>query len=214
MAAGTGMLTTGDPDRAPLRCSEPASHAHAGGEVVVAALTALASGQAQDVDLSIQELLLVTQMNAPARWLTEGLRGVRRGAKTGLTTETWACADGYVSFGLRGGKARVKNLETFTELAEADGVATPAVSEREWSTYDPASLSPTELEEIEAVVAACFAKHTMRELYDHAVRTGLMLAPISNAADIIASKQLAARGDLVRLGDVASVPVGLRPHRA
>jgi crotonobetainyl-CoA:carnitine CoA-transferase CaiB-like acyl-CoA transferase len=206
MAAGTGMNVTGDPDRAPLRASEPATYAHTGGEVVIAALTALASGVAQDVDLSVQELMLVTQMNAPARWPTERLRGSRRGSKTGLTTETWPCADGYVSFGLRGGPARLKNLETITELATSDGVATAAVTERDWSSYDPADLSPEELAEIESVVAACFAKHTMRELYDQAVATGLMLAPTSNAADIITSKQLAARNALVPLGDIPSVP--------
>ena len=202
MAAGTGMNVTGDPDRAPLRCSEPASHAHTGGEVVIAALTALASGMPQDVDVSMQELLLVTQMNAPARWPTEGNRGSRRGARTGLTTETWPCADGYVSFGLRGGKARVKNLQTFTALAEADGVATAAVSRRDWDSFDPAALTPEELAEIEGVVAACFAKHTMRELYDHAVATGLMLAPASNASDIINSTQLASRHALTALGDI------------
>jgi crotonobetainyl-CoA:carnitine CoA-transferase CaiB-like acyl-CoA transferase len=206
MAAGTGMYVTGDPDRAPLRASEPATHAHTGGEVVIAALTALASGVPQDVDLSMQELLLVTQMTAPARWLTEGNRGMRRGTRTGLTTETWACADGYVSFGLRGGPARVKNLQTFTALAVSDGVATAAVVERDWTTYNPADLGPEELAEIEGVVAACFARHTMRQLYDHAVATGLMLAPTSNAADIIASGQLAARGALVPLTDIPAVP--------
>jgi benzylsuccinate CoA-transferase BbsE subunit len=154
MAAGTGMNVTGDPDRAPLRCSEPASYAHTSGEVIIAALTALASGMPQDVDVSMQELLLVTQMNAPARWPTEGNRGSRRGAKTGLTTETWPCADGYVSFGLRGGKARVKNLQTFTALAEADGVATAAVSQRDWASFDPTALTPEELAEIEGVVSA------------------------------------------------------------
>jgi crotonobetainyl-CoA:carnitine CoA-transferase CaiB-like acyl-CoA transferase len=206
MAASTGMYVTGDPDRAPLRCSEPATHAHAAGEVVVATLTALASGEAQDVDVSLQELMLLTQITTPARWPTEQLRGTRKGSKTGLTTETWKCADGYVSFGLRGGKARVKNLYTFTELAVADGVATPAVTERDWSTYDPAALSAEELAEIESVVSACFAKHTMRDLYEHAVATGLMLAPTNNAADIIASRQLAARHALVALGDIPSVP--------
>ena len=206
MAAGTGMYVTGDPDRAPLRASEPATHAYTGGEVVIVALTALASGVAQDVDLSVQELMLVTQMTAPARWLTEQGRGIRRGAKTGQTTETWPCADGYVSFGLRGGRARVKNLQLFTELARADGVATAAVTERDWALYDPTDLGPDELDEIESVVVACFAKHTMRELYEHAVGTGLMLAPISNAADVIASRQLTARNFLATLGEIPRVP--------
>ena len=60
--------------------------------------------------------------------------------------------------------------------------------------------------EIEGVVGACFAKRTMRELYDYAVATGLMLAPASNAADIINSTQLASRHALTALGDIPSVP--------
>ena len=43
----------------------------------------------------------------------------------------------------------MKNLQTFTALAEADGVATAAVSQRDWTSYDPAALSPEELSEIE-----------------------------------------------------------------
>jgi crotonobetainyl-CoA:carnitine CoA-transferase CaiB-like acyl-CoA transferase len=205
IASGTGMNTTGDPDRAPLRASEPAAHAHTGGEVVVAALTALASGVVQDVDVSMQELLLVTQMTGPARWPTEHFRGKRRGARTGITTESWRCADGWVSFGLRGGKARVKNLRTFSELAVADGTATEAFLAIDWTTYDPAALSPEDLQAIEDVVAATFAKHTMRELYAHAVSSGLMLAPANNAADIIASEQLAARNTLTSLEGIPAV---------
>ncbi len=46
------------------------------------------------------------------------MRGKRSGASIGITREIWPCADGFVSFGLRGGKARVANLQTITRLVD------------------------------------------------------------------------------------------------
>ena len=40
MALSGNMFATGDPDRAPVRCTEPASYAHTAGEAAYAALTA------------------------------------------------------------------------------------------------------------------------------------------------------------------------------
>lgn len=206
VASGGGLYPTGDPDRPPVRPSQPSAIAHAAPEIVVAALTALASGVPQLVDLSLQETMLSSQMTAPTRWPQERNRGRRRGTFTGRTRETWRCADGYVSFGLRGGGARIKNLQTLTMLAEADGVATPAVTDRDWTTYSPGTCSEDELRAIEAVVEAFLALHTVRELYATAVRTGLMLAPANTAADLLASEQLAAREFFAPLGEAKAVP--------
>jgi crotonobetainyl-CoA:carnitine CoA-transferase CaiB-like acyl-CoA transferase len=192
-ASGGGLYATGDPDRPPVRCSQGTVHAHTCPEAVVGALTALASGVPQAVDVSAQETQLITQMTGPARYPLERNRGKRRGTTTGRTRETWPCQDGFVSFGLRGGKARTKNLETFTRLAVEDGVATPAVTERDWGTYDPARCTDEELEAIESVVQAYFDRHTMTELYATAVTTGLMLAPCNDAKALLSSRQLAAR---------------------
>src|SRR5690606_3868537 len=57
MAASGNMAATGDPDRAPVRCAEPASYAHTGPEAAFAALTALATGRPQVVDVSMQEVV-------------------------------------------------------------------------------------------------------------------------------------------------------------
>src|SRR5207237_561580 len=138
---------TGDPDRPPVACREPTSYAHVAGEAVVAALTALWSGRPQVVDVSIQETMLVVSMTGPPRFPTDGVRGKRRGSYTGRTREIWPCADGYVSFGLRGGKARLKNLQTITRLcAEADVPGVAALTDRDWSAYEPAKLDDAELE--------------------------------------------------------------------
>src|SRR5689334_11862801 len=127
--ASTGnMYCTGDPDRAPVRCTEPTAYAHTGGEAAVAAMTALWSGIPQRVDVSMQEVVLVANMSAVAGSAKTGNRGSRRGASIGRTREIWPTKDGFVSFGLRGGKARIASLELIAKLAD--------LPERDWSTFN------------------------------------------------------------------------------
>ncbi|TML62711.1 MAG: hypothetical protein E6G17_07945 [Actinobacteria bacterium] len=194
MAASGNMYATGDPDRAPVRCTEPSAWCHAGPEAAFAALTALASGvRPQRVDVSMQEVVLVANMGAGGRFARAGFRGRRTGAAIGRTREIWPCADGYVSFGLRGGKARVPNLQTITRLVEEAGLDSPALSERDWTTYNHLAISDEELREIEAPIARYFEQRTMAELYEVACETNLMLAPANSPKELYASAQLASR---------------------
>lgn len=209
MAASGNMYCTGDPDRAPLRCAEPSGYAHAAAEAAFAALTGLASGRPQRVDVSMQEVVFVANMATPARFPVTGFRGVRRGANIGRTREIWPTRDGFVSFGLRGGKARVPSLETLTRL-----VGTDTLRSIDWSSYSPNTADDATLRAIEADVAAFFARHTMTELYDLACETNLMLAPINSPREILASAQLAARDFFDTLPDGGRYPrsfVTVRP---
>ena len=199
--ASTGNLyCTGDPDRPPVRCAEPVAFAHAGPEAAFAALTALAAGGPRQVDLSIQEVVMVASMGGAGRFAREADRGRRRGADIGRTREIWPCADGWVSFGLRGGKARIPSLETLSALVG------PPLEGRDWSTFSPASASEEDLAEIEAAVGAWFATKTRRELYALACETNLMLAPINGPAELLASEQLAARDLWAPLAGVPAAP--------
>src|SRR5207244_8104372 len=89
MASSGNMFCTGDPDRAPVRCTEPAAYAHTAGEAAYAALSALWTGVPQRVDVSMQEVVLVANMAAPANSPKTGNRGGRRGANIGRTREIW-----------------------------------------------------------------------------------------------------------------------------
>src|SRR5438046_49393 len=82
-----------DPDRAPVRCTEPTGYAHSGSEAAFAAMTALASGLPQRVDVSMQEVVLVANMVAVAGFADAGTRGSRRGANIGRTREIWPTLD-------------------------------------------------------------------------------------------------------------------------
>jgi len=206
MASTGNMYCTGDPDRAPVRCTEPTGWAHVGPEAAMATLTALASGRPQVVDVSAQESVMIASMGHAGRFGRTKMRGKRSGASIGVTREIWPCADGFVSFGLRGGKARVKNLQTITRLVEEDGLATPALTEEDWTTYDHNKKSPEELEAIAAPIAQYFARHTMTELYETAVETNLMLAPANSPRQLIESKQLASRDYFCAFDGIEHLP--------
>ena len=78
MAASGNMYCTGDPDRAPVRCTEPSGYAHIGAETAFAALTGLASGRPQRVDVSMQEVVFVANMATPARFPRPGSAAAAR----------------------------------------------------------------------------------------------------------------------------------------
>lgn len=200
MASSGNMYATGDRDRAPVRSSEPSGYAHTGAEAAMAALTALASGRPQRVDVSAQEAVMVANMCAPAAFAATGFRGARRGANIGRTREIWRCRDGFVSFGLRGGKARVPSLQTITRLVEGDGIPGEALTSRDWTAYNHTTITDEEAAAIEAPIAEYFSRHTMAELYEIACETNLMLAPANTPPQIDGSRQLEARGMFGPLG--------------
>jgi crotonobetainyl-CoA:carnitine CoA-transferase CaiB-like acyl-CoA transferase len=207
MAASGNMYVTGDADRPPVRCSEPSGYAHVGAETAFAVLTALASGSPERVDISMQEVVFVANMVGLASFPKTGHRGARRGANIGRTREIWPCKDGWVSFGLRGGKARVPSLTTLTRLiAGEDAVDAHALTERDWTEFSHVTASDDELKAIEQPVAEYFARYTMQELYEIACETNLMLAPCNSPREIYASAQLAAREFFGPVGDVARFP--------
>src|SRR5438270_1698849 len=193
MAASGNMYATGDPDRPPVRCSEPTAYAHGGPETAFAALTALASGRPQRVDVSLQEAVLVANMGAAGRYARHPHRGQRAGANVGRTREIWPCADGFVSFGLRGGKARVPSLELITRLVTEAGIDAPALAGRDWRSYDHNTVADEELRAIEAPLFRYFAERTMAELYGIACETNLMLAPINSPKELLANEQMHSR---------------------
>jgi crotonobetainyl-CoA:carnitine CoA-transferase CaiB-like acyl-CoA transferase len=207
MAASGNMYATGFPDRAPLRCSEPSGYAHAGPEAAMAAISALASGRPQVVDVSIQEAVIVSNMGSVGQYARDhGNRGSRIGARIGATREIWRCLDGWVSFGLRGGVARAPTYWKMTKILEAEGVSTPAWSERDWNKFNQNDLSEQDIRDLEAPIAEYFKRHSMLELYEMAAADNIMLATANSPREIYASSQLAARAMFGKLGEIERFP--------
>ena len=206
LAASGNLYATGFPDRPPLRCTEPAAYAHASAEATFAIITALASGRPQIIDLSMQEAVMIANMSGAGQFPRTGRKGERQGASMGSTREIWPCKDGYVSFGLRGGAARLRSFKILEEQLAQEGMLTPAWTARDWTTFNPSSLDPATLRDIEAPLAAYFARHTMTELYALAVATNLMLAPANSAVEILGNVQLAARDMFQPVGEIEQFP--------
>src|SRR5207302_2676084 len=201
------MYATGDPDRAPVRPTEPASFAHGAPEAALAALTALASGRPHHVDLSLQETVLAANVGAAGRFARDPMRGQRAGANIGRSREIWPCADGFVSFGLRGGKARIPSLQTITRLVTEAGILAPALTERDWTAYNHNKVTDEELRAIEEPIGRYFSTRTMADVYAIACETNLMLAPINSPKEILANEQMHSRGFFGPVGEFKQAPV-------
>src|SRR5262249_10187321 len=104
------------------------------------------------------------------------------------TREIWPTKDAWVSFGLRGGKARIPSLETISRLIDD-----PVMTERDWTAWDVLSASDEDVDAVQRVVGEWFSRHSTAALYEYACETKLMLAPVNSPRELYASAQLAAR---------------------
>lgn len=206
LAASGNMFATGDPDRPPVRATEPAGYAHAAAETAVAALTALAAARPQQADVSIQATVESANMAGPTRFPQTGHRGQRNGADIGGTRETWPCKDGWVIFGMRGGPARARNWELLAELLAAEGIDNRAFKGRDWRRFNHATASRAELEELAGPIGEFFERKTMQELYDIATTRHLMVAPVVSPGQVYENPQVHARGFLGPTGPYEQVP--------
>ncbi len=209
VAMGGNAYPTGNPDRAPVRCSLPVAYYHGGAELAVATVFALwgreMTGGGQFVDVSLQEAMVTPNMTSPAQFPLTRFKGGRigggfRGGKAAFR-ELWPCADGYVSFAMRGGPARIPGIVAMFKYMDECGMAPESLRNRDWSTYNHNLVTQAEVDEVEAALAAFFASKTMSELFAAACERNLMLAPASTAREIRASRQLAARQFFVEIDD-------------
>jgi crotonobetainyl-CoA:carnitine CoA-transferase CaiB-like acyl-CoA transferase len=201
LATGGNLFPTGDADRAPVRASLPTSYFHAGIEAALAvALAWIArgpTGAGQHVDVSLQEVMLMPNMSNPAQYGLTKAKGGRMGPgyRVGkvFQPEIWRCQDGFVSFALRGGAARIPGLIAMVQYMDESGMAPPILKDRNWKSYNHNLLRQAEVDEMKAAFEPFFASKTKAELYRAALDRKLMLAPVNDPPAILASEQLAAR---------------------
>jgi crotonobetainyl-CoA:carnitine CoA-transferase CaiB-like acyl-CoA transferase len=209
VAMGGNAALTGDADRAPLRCTMPTSYFHGGAEAAIGLLTALYArktiGRGQHVDVSLQEAMISTIMCGAGQWALHKHDRGRSGAKyivgKTLQREVWRCKDGFVSYGLRGGPARIPGLLATAKWMQEQGLATAAWTDRDWQKYNHNNQSQEEVEALSEPLARFFLTKTMRELFDGAIERGVMLAPVNNSREIAESAQLRSRAFFRELED-------------
>jgi benzylsuccinate CoA-transferase BbsE subunit len=197
VAMGGNAAMTGDPDRPPVRCTLPTAWFHAGPEAALGIAMALwareESGRGQFVDVSMQECQLATLVTGPGLYARSRRLRKRSGAILGNTREIWKARDGYVTFGLRGGPARIPNLIATVEYMAEQGMAPEWLRKYDWENHNHNTLTPEAIEKLERAFGDFFATKTRRELYEEALDRRIMLAPCNDAREISEQPQLRHR---------------------
>jgi crotonobetainyl-CoA:carnitine CoA-transferase CaiB-like acyl-CoA transferase len=200
VAMGGNQQVTGWQDRPPIACTMPTAWYHAGPEaalgVAMALYARLSTGRGQHVDVSLHETQLQTHLSGPAQHALDPTRSGSRkrpGDRMGLSREIWRCADGYVSYGLRGGPSRIPNLVALTEWMIECDEAPQWLRDYDWKTYNHNLLDEAGFAPFEQAFGAFFEKRTMRDLYENAVERRIFLAPCNDAREIAEHVQLRSR---------------------
>jgi crotonobetainyl-CoA:carnitine CoA-transferase CaiB-like acyl-CoA transferase len=213
MAMGGSMFVMGDPDRPPVRIGYPQAFLHAGAEAAVGSLIAHyhreLTGEGQWVDVSAQEAVVWTLMNETPFPILHGVSVKREGLYTstaGLRRQRiYACKDGYISFHMVGGAMGGPSFRALTAWMEEEGMAPALMRDKDWDGWDLSTLAADpergqqELDAIAAAMARFFSRFTKQELYSQALKRRILLAPVADIGDIMASEQLAAREFFVRM---------------
>jgi crotonobetainyl-CoA:carnitine CoA-transferase CaiB-like acyl-CoA transferase len=218
---GGMAYVSGDPDRAPVQVSSPQSYLHGAAAAAAATLIALYHrelfGEAQWIDVSIQEAVVHTLMNVVQFWDVCGIVLKRSGAfRTGLSTAAnqrliWRCKDGYVNFPIYATAGGAQSNAKLVRWMESEGIRDEYLSSIRWEEFDLSTASQEQFDRVEGSIGRFFMSHTMEELYQGAMEQGIMLYPVYGAKEIREDPQLMARGfwsnvDHPELGEVTFFP--------
>lgn len=219
LAAGGLLSLGGYPDGPPVATP---GQAHLAASIFGAAAAIFGliarddDGRGRQLDVAAQEVLAAALEDAiPQYDLTGTVRrrggDVPREAGTGI----YRCADGYVSMVAgRLGTARAwKSLVAWLVEAGVDGAA--ELQAPEWDSF-PHRQRPESVRTFVAVFGSFASGRTKQELYDEAQRRDIALAPVNEVSEVVADRQLDARGffspvEVPALGRSILVPG--RPYR-
>ncbi len=203
MGMGGSIYVSGDPDRPPVRISFPQAYLHAGAQAAAATLIALyyreTTGEGQHVDVSAQQCVALTLMNALETWDLSRQNLKRSGHKMMnprsriQRRQMWACKDGYVSMLLFGG-FRAWTVRSLVKWMDDEGMANKFLLEFDWDGWDIEAVSQDVIDRIEEPISKFFMTHSMTELYKGAIARRILLFPVNDARDILEDEQLTARG--------------------
>lgn len=218
---GGMAYVSGDPDRAPVQVSLPQSYLHGAAAAAAATLIALyyreLTGEAQWIDVSIQEAVVHTLMNVIQFWDVCGMILKRSGAfRTGLSTAAnqrliWPCKDGYVNFPIYATAGGARSNAKLVHWMESKGIRDEYLSRIQWEEFDLSTASQEQFDRVEGSIGRFFKSHTMEELFQGAIERGIMLYPVYGPKEIREDPQLMGRNfwsnvDHPELGEVRSFP--------
>ena len=203
MAMSGVMYMTGDPDHPPVRVSSPQAYFHAGLHGATGTMLALLyqkrNGEGQHVDVSIQQSIILANMNALRYWEFDKVN-IRRAGEfifrpfSGvMQRQTWRCKDGYVCFSIIGGTIGTRRMKLLVEWMDSEGMAPEFLKVKDWSALDFTTLEQEDLDRTSEPIAKFFMSNTKSYLAEEAARRGISLFPQAEPKELLDSKQLVER---------------------
>lgn len=227
-AAAMGGLAriTGDLGRPPVRMScDPQSYCQAGLHGALGSTVALyhreITGEGQHVDVSMQQAVALSTMNAMEVYdmMKVNLIGMGqfyvnpRPVPYGLLFMRFVhrCKDGFVVLYFAGGFGGIiESTFALVKWANSEGKAM-ALKDVDWSKWDGSTIAAEDLNAQYAAIGEFLITKTKDELFEEAVKRGIFMAPCCTAEDIFRNRHLQARGfwvtvDHTELGDSLLYP--------
>ncbi len=204
-ASGT-MSLTGDRDRPPVRISLPQTWLNAAADTAGAVLIALherrRSGRGQHVDSSAQQSfadcsqfqLMTTLVGNPSPKRVPGAVEFGRF----LIPWVYECADGYVTNTFLFGPMMGPFTTRMVNWIHDEGGCSEELRNKDWVDFGLAVVegrdSMDTYDEATHALATFIKSKPKAELLGKALEDNLLMAPVTNTADVMALEHLAARG--------------------
>ena len=227
MGMGGLMQVLGDPDRAPVRISQPqayfAGSIHGALGSIMAHYYRQSTGEGQHVDVSCQEAVLLCIPQYTESWDLLKTNVQREGASrsrirptplgTLLVQHIYPCKDGFVVGYAVGGGAQagqVLSSRALTEWANSCGYALE-LKDYAWQRLDFGSVPQSELNRLQEALGSFLLTKTKSEVMEKSLERSILLIPATNAKDIVESPQFQAREFFVpvahpELGETITYP--------
>ena len=206
-ATGGVLLTTGDPDRPPVREGPDSVYFRTGAAAalgtVIAHFYREITGEGQQVDVSLQGVVASRTFTNLVMWeFTKRLikrSGTVRKIGPRATRWIWQCKDGYVFWAFMPGRFGAPANRALSKWIDEDGLENPLNKIPDWDELDLALISREELDTYEEAIARFFMNHTKKEIAEEGLKKGINAASVDSPADVLQNRQLEARGYWVDL---------------
>ncbi|MDY6845368.1 MAG: CoA transferase, partial [Thermodesulfobacteriota bacterium] len=210
VAMGGMQRLFGDPDRAPVRISQPQFYFFCGLHGALGSMTAyyhqVMTGEGQHVDVSGQQAIVLALMIASELWDVLGMN--YRGYATRMMSVRppdapplemhliHPCKDGHVIFMVGGGEAgAARSSKNMVEFANESGFAME-LKDYDWvNNWDTRTMNQEQFDAVMNPLKDFMLSKTKMELFEGAARMDkeIRLAPINNVEDLLNFPQYQAR---------------------
>lgn len=203
MAMSGYLHLCGDPDRPPLRIGVPQANFHGASEAAAAIMVALfyrdQSGKGQFIDVSIQQSMVSTTLQAIPFWQLANTNLERSGDfRVGLSSgarsrQTWPCKDGAINFVLYGGTAGSSINTNLVKWMTEENMVNDYLMKIDFPNWDVFKITQEEMDKVEEPIYKFFMNHTKDELQREGAKKKVPIVPVSSVSEVVNSEQLKAR---------------------